>query len=180
MRSRSDANLSDRRLSLGGVHDRYRHRVPTLRWKLFGTGKLPSEYDEVAADPKTLFCAQGVPITSRVDHLRAPNRYASKAIAKHSGAVVLTRDRLVLSIGKRMRSHATFSNDPAAPLALEFRADGIAVELDAALAFPETGKGSLRLDLRVPIPEPALAQLLTLESRATAPEADLLTMTRWA
>lgn len=150
--------------------------------RMLGQDQAQAEYDEIATDPTTLFAALKVPMTGRAEKLHAPNRYASKAITRHIGAVVLSRDGLVVIVGRRLRCHATFSDsaDPAdAPLSITARHDGFTLDLDVAAALPPKGSGALKLDIRAAVPESALAQLPSHRLRAAVSPGDLLSMTRW-
>lgn len=146
---------------------------------MLGQDKARAEYDEIADAPGTLFCAPPVPMTGRADKLHAPNRYASKAVTRHVGAVVLTKDRLVVIVGRSLRCHATFSDGSDAPLSITACSDGFTLDLDVAAALPPKGSGGLKLDIRASVPGTALAQLPSHQLRASVPPGDLLTMTRW-
>jgi hypothetical protein len=124
-------------------------------------------------------------MTGRVEHLHTPVRTASKSVSAHRGKVVVSADSLVVLVGKRMHVHADFSPSDQAPLLISFTPHGLRLDLDAALALPPQGKqkggrGTAQLDIRTTIPESVLAQLPANQLRATAPEADVLSMCRWA
>jgi hypothetical protein len=148
--------------------------------KIFGGGEAPEEYVALAGDSSTLFHTQGVPMTGRAVQLHSPNRRASKSITAHRNArIVITKAQLIVWIGRRLRCHATFTTDDAAPLLLSLRTDGLTIDVDVAKALPPKGSGTLQLTGRLQIPSAALGQLASHHLRATAPEADLLSMTRW-
>jgi hypothetical protein len=151
----------------------------------FGRGDRLDEYAELSALPSTLHEAEGAPMTGRVEHLHTQVWTASKAASAHRGKVVISAESLVVLIGKRMHMHAAFASSDQAPLLISFTAEGLRRDLDAALALPPAGKdkggrGTAQLDIRTTIPAAVPAQLSSHQLRATAPEADVLSMCRWA
>ena len=74
----------------------------SIGYRLFRIGKMPVALQEIAAGGTALVSDEGVSIKFSARGLRAPGRYISRGVKLHAGAVVVTADRVALSIGKRV------------------------------------------------------------------------------
>lgn len=115
--------------------------------RLFGAGHLPTELSRLADGPGVLVQAEGVTLKFSSRGLRVPGRYSSRGVRLHRGAVVVTGERIAMSIGKRVVLDSPYGTT-STPLSLQIAPDGVRLHLDVGAAVPD-GKGTLEITARV-------------------------------
>ncbi len=147
----------------------------SLGYRLFRIGKMPVALAEIAAAGPALVSDEGVSIKFSSRGLRAPGRYISRGVKLHAGSVVVTADRVALSIGARVVLDCTYGDDRHGPLTLSVDGEGVHLHLDIAAALPGGG-GTLDITARAGVEGTPL-----VGSRHIAVDAAVATaLTRWA
>jgi hypothetical protein len=154
--------------------------VTSLAYRWFGIGRLPATYAGLAADPRTLQVAEAISMTLRSSHVHVQNRRISHAVGLHSGAVVITPDRLVVSIGRRAAIDGTYGEAEPVNQALTFTADagGLHLAIDIPQAVPK-GTGTMTLEIRMRLSANALAWLGSTDHVMALTSDDILAVTRF-
>jgi hypothetical protein len=121
-----------------------------LAYRLFRVGKMPPALQAIAAAGGVLVAGEGASIRFDSRGLRMPGRYTSRGVRLHVGAVVLTGDRIALSLGRQPVLDNPYGTDTSGPLTVTADADGVHLHLDIAAAVPGGG-GTLDISVRTPV-----------------------------
>lgn len=121
-----------------------------LGYRLFRLGKMPPALRAIAAAGGVLVSDEGASIRFDSRGLRMPGRYSSRGIRLHTGAVVVTGDRIALSLGRQPVLDNSYGSDGPSPLTLTVDAAGVHLHLDIAAALPGGG-GTLDITVRAQI-----------------------------
>jgi hypothetical protein len=124
--------------------------VPSLFARLFGARRMPAELSAYADRPDVLVRADRVGLKFSSRGLGVPGRYTSRGVRLHRGALVVGRDRIGMSIGRRVVLDAQYST-ARTPLSVQVSPDGVHVHLDVGAAVPD-GKGTLDITARLTTP----------------------------
>ena len=146
----------------------------SLGYRLFRRGKMPPALQQIAAG-SALVSDEGVSIKFSSRGLRAPGRYISRGVKLHGGAVVVTADRVALSIGNRVVLDADYDDEKHGPLTLTVDADGVHLHLDVKAALPGGG-GTLDITARAVVDGTPLVGTRHIAIDAATATA----LTRWA
>jgi hypothetical protein len=122
----------------------------SIGYRLFRIGKMPVALKELAASGTALVSDEGVSIKFSARGLRAPGRYISRGVKLHAGAVVVTADRVALSIGKRVALDLAYGDAKHGQMTLTVDGEGVHLHLDVEAALPG-GSGTLDITARAAI-----------------------------
>ena len=123
---------------------------PLRRFRSFGA-RTP-ELAAAAASPSVRLAAEHVSVTAR-GSLRTPFRTSSSFVSHHTGALVLTADQLLVSVGRRtfLRSWPT-EDDPEGSVQVEVDESGVHLVIDIARAVPGgTGRVEVAVSTAIPL-----------------------------
>lgn len=81
----------------------------SLGYRLFRIGKMPPPLKAILAQGGVLASGEGVSIKFSAHGLRLPGRYSSRSVRWHSGAIVVTADRIGLSVGRMVLLDSAFA-----------------------------------------------------------------------
>jgi hypothetical protein len=142
---------------------------------------MPRGFSDVAAAEGALLAAEDVSLKFVARGIRLPRARVSRATKLHGGALVLTANRLLVSVGKRSAIDVRYGDRAPDNRALTFRCDesGLHVHVDIAAAVPE-GEGTLDIEVRTPIAPDVLASLPRDECVAAMPAQQCAWLAHWA
>jgi hypothetical protein len=132
----------------------------SLWHKLFRVGSFTEQHREAINTGTVVFAGEGIRCPSRAKQLRAPGRVVSAGIRGHYGALVLTTDWIVASVGRSLIANAPYGaigTDEPATLSID--EEGVHVVMDDLGRIAPGTRGSLRLDYRCPLSSEILVQL---------------------
>jgi hypothetical protein len=147
----------------------------SLAYRLFKVGKMPPALKATAAAGGVLVADEGASIRFDSRGLRMPGRYTSRGVRLHAGAVVLTADRIALSLGRQPVLDNAYGIDKSGALTLTVDATGVHLHLDIAAAIPG-GAGTLDISVRTPVEGTPLVGSRHVELSS----AEAVTLTRFA
>jgi hypothetical protein len=147
----------------------------SLAYRLFRAGRMPPALQAIAANGGVLVSGEGASIRFDSRGLRMPGRYTSRGVRLHDGAVVVTGDRIALSLGRQPVLDNTYSTDESGPLTVTTDAAGVHLHLDIAAAVPGGG-GTLDISVRTPVD----GTLLVGSRHVQLSSAEATTLTRFA
>jgi hypothetical protein len=120
-----------------------------LMYRLFRAGRMPPQLRELAARG-ALVSDEGVSIKVAARSLRAPGRYVSRGVSLRVGAIVMTADRVAMSIGKHLVLDASYAPSGDGPVTCSTDAEGIHIHLDVVAAGAGTS-GTVDFTVRTPV-----------------------------
>ena len=133
----------------------------TLRFKLFGSGKLPDEARAALAADEVLTLAEGIPVDERFSG-SVPGLHSGGRTFRFSGALGITRKRVFGTLGSWTALDAAWDGDGPGQITLDER--GLQLQVDVARVDP-SWKGELSLNFHRPFtPE----ELTTFPKRSLA------------
>ena len=137
--------------------------MSTLRYKLFGIGKLPDDLRAAADAEGALHVYEGVPVAYEFSG-KLPGLIVSGTNTRsYSGALALTRARLLATVSVipkhagKVIDHAWATNEPG-PLDVTLDARGLRLSADLAKVDPEWS-GHLSLHYELTFSDAELAEL---------------------
>lgn len=128
--------------------------VPVLRW-FRSFGAFTPELAAAATSPSVRLAAEHVTVTAR-GSLRTAFRSSSSFVRHHTGALVVTDDQLLVSIGRRtfLRGWPTEA-EPEGSVKVEVDESGVHLVIDIARAVPG-GTGRVEVAVLATVPLAAL------------------------
>jgi hypothetical protein len=143
-----------------------------LRYRLFGTGKMPPALAQAAADSRVLLAVEGVSVKQSVSSLRMRRASVSQGSKLLVGSLVLLSDRVLASVGDDQIVDAELRGEAKGGSTLTLAHDGVRMSIDVA-SLVDGASGSMelhyRLDLDATVLEALAARAASVELAEAAP-----------
>ena len=154
--------------------------MPTAwRYRLFRVGRMPAELKAAADRPETLVAAEGVSVRCSGRSVRLPGLRSARSVRLLVGSVVLSRDRLLLAIGRYPILDTDLAGDGPAGQTVELSAEGIQVHVEDIASMVPQGSGTMDLRFRTPIADTVLTGLPSGRGRQSFSDAAAVMMRGW-
>jgi hypothetical protein len=129
-----------------------------LRYRLFGSGKMPQLMRDVSASATPLVAEEGISVKESARSLRLPRTRIGVGSRLLVGSLVILPGRVLAAIGDRtfLDTDLRPAENPNASLALA--ADGVRISFDVA-DIEARASGSVELHFKLAIEAAALASL---------------------
>jgi hypothetical protein len=129
-----------------------------LRYRLFGSGKMPQVLRDAAASASALVAEEGISVKESARGLRLPRRRIGVGSRLLVGSLVILPGRLLAAIGDRPFLDTNLPAAENANASLALATDGVRISFEVA-DIEARGSGSVELHFRLAIGPTTLASL---------------------
>jgi hypothetical protein len=129
-----------------------------LRYRLFGSGKMPQLLRDAAASASALVAEDGISVKESCRGLRLPRRRIGVGSRLLVGSLVILPGRLLAAIGERPFLDTDLRAAENANASLALAADGVRISFDVA-DIEARASGSVELHFKLAIEPTTLASL---------------------
>jgi hypothetical protein len=129
-----------------------------LRYRLFGSGKMPQLLRDAAASASALVAEEGISVKESARGLRLPRRRIGVGSRLLVGSLVILPGRLLAAIGERPFLDTDLRAAENANASLALAADGVRISFDVA-DIEARASGSVELHFKLAIEPTILASL---------------------
>jgi hypothetical protein len=149
-----------------------------LRYRLFGTGKMPQLLRDASADAAPLVAEEGISVKESVRSLRLPRARVGVGSRLLVGSLLVLPGRVLAAIGDRTFLDTDLRPAENANASLALAADGVRISFDVA-DIEHRASGSVEVHFRLTIESTALAALPTAACPVALTDAYAALLASW-